>query len=133
MKQQRQRRGVLEITKSMSALIKQPAFPRTSRRSFSFGRFKTIDLVGLLQPLVDEYTASKEVDQSLKFYHSLRPSEHVLGQRFANKPRRNLLGVRNAPSGGTIHLRLFASRVGHHSSRDDGIGISRCFTALHIF
>ena len=135
--QQRQRlENIVEITKSMSALITNLLFLARHEGALAPADLKTIDLVSLLQPLVDEYTALAS-GQSLSFITHLRsqPVNLCADPELLQQAVRNLLNnaCKYTPSGGTIHLRLFTqSRRAIIQVEDDGIGIPAA-SLPHIF
>lgn len=119
--------NIVKITKSMSTLISNLLFLARHDGLLAPEVLKKIDLVSLLQPLVDEYTA-QAAQQSLSFISDL-PSDPVsLGAdpELLQQAVRNLLdnAFKYTPSGGTVHLRLFTQpRRAIIQVEDDGIGI----------
>ena len=135
--QQRHRlENIVEITKSMSVLISNLLFLARHEGALAPEAVKSIDLVTLLQPLIDEYTVLAAT-QSLSFISHLpeQPAIHCADPELLQQAVRNLLNnaFKYTQSGGTVHLRLFnqARRV-IIQVEDNGIGIPA--TSLpHIF
>lgn len=128
--------NIVEITKSMSALISNLLFLARHEGALAPEVLKSIDLVSLLQPLIDEYTAQAAF-QSLGFISHLpqQPVIYCADPELLQQAVRNLLNnaFKYTPSGGTVHLRLFTqSRRVIIQVQDNGIGIPA--TSLpHIF
>ena len=135
--QQRHRlENIVEITKSMSALISNLLFLARHEGALAPEGLKSIDLVTLLQPLVDEYTALAAT-QSLSFISHLpeQPAIYCADPELLQQAVRNLLNnaFKYTPSGGTVHLRLFTQvRRVIIQVEDDGIGIPAA-SLPHIF
>ncbi len=135
--EQRQRlENIVAITKSMSVLISNLLFLARNEARLAPEVLKSIDFVGLLQPLVDEYTA-QATTQSLSFI-SVLPEQPVIlsaDPELLQQAIRNLLNnaFKYTPSGGTVQLRVFtqARRV-IAQVQDNGIGIPAA-DLPHIF
>lgn len=126
--EQRQRlEKIVEITKSMSVLISNLLFLARHEGSLAPEILKSIDLVSLLQPLVNEYTAQAAF-QGLSFISHLpqQPVSYSADPELLQQAVRNLLNnaFKYTPSGGTVYLRLFTqSRRVIIQVEDNGIGI----------
>ena len=135
--QQRQRlENIVEITKSMSALISNLLLLARHEGTLAPEGLKIIDLISLLQPLVDEYSAQATA-QSLSFMTDLQkpPVSIIADPDLLQQALRNLLNnaFKYTPSGGNVQLRLFTqSRRVIIQVKDDGIGIPDA-SVPHIF
>ncbi len=119
--------NIVDITKSMSALISNLLFLARHEGALALTELKSVDLVGLLQPLVSEYQ-TQAATQNLSFVAD------ISGQPICIKAEPDLLqqAVKNilnnafkyTPTGGKIYLRLFtqSGRV-VIQVEDNGIGI----------
>lgn len=135
--EQRQRlENIVEITKSMSVLISNLLFLARNEGRLAPEVLKTINLVNLLQPLIEEYTA-QAATQSLSFISKM-PGEQVTisaDPELLQQAIRNLLNnaFKYTPSGGTVQLQLFTqSRRVIVQVKDNGIGIPAA-DLPHIF
>jgi len=135
--EQRQRlENIVGITKSMSVLISNLLFLARNEGRLAPEALKTINLVSLLQPLIDEYTA-QAATQSLNFISDL-PEQTVslsADPELLQQAVRNLLNnaFKYTPSGGTVQLRLFTQlRRVIVQVEDNGIGIPAA-DLPHIF
>lgn len=119
--------NIVKITKSMSTLINNLLFLARHEGLLASEVLKNTNLVSLLQPLIDEYTA-QAAQQSLSFISHL-PSEPVnlsADPELLQQAIANLLdnAFKYTPSGGTVELRLFTQpRRAIIQVEDDGIGI----------
>lgn len=134
--EQRQRlENIVEIAKSMSVLISNLLFLARNEGRLAPEALKTIDLVSLLQPLVDECT-DQAATQSLSFISDLpeQPVSLSADPELLQQAVRNLLNnaFKYTPPGGTVQLRLFTSRRVIVQVEDDGIGIPTA-DLPHIF
>ena len=126
--QQHQRlENIVEITKSMSALISNLLLLARHEGTLAPEGLKIIDLVNLVQPLVDEYSAQATA-QSLSFMTDLQkpPVSLIADPDLLQQALRNLLNnaFKYTPSGGSVQLRLFTQlRRVIIQVKDDGIGI----------
>lgn len=128
--------NIVEITKSMSNLISNLLFLARHEGALAPEVLKSIDLVGLLQPLVNEYSAQAP-EKDLKFISHLPESQVILSAdpELLQQAVRNLLNnaFKYTPPGGTVHLRLFTqSRRVIIQVEDNGIGIPAA-DLPHIF
>lgn len=119
--------NIVKITKSMSTLINNLLFLARHEGLLASEVLKNTNLVSLLKPLIDEYTA-QAAEQSLSFISHL-PSEPVnlsADPELLQQAIANLLNnaFKYTPSGGTVELRLFTQpRRAIIQVEDDGIGI----------
>lgn len=126
--QQRHRlEKIVETTKSMSALISNLLLLARHEGTLAPEASKSIDLVNLLQPLIDDYSVQAAA-QSLSFISHLPDLPVCLNAdpELLQQAVRNLLNnaFKYTLSGGTIYLRLFTkSRRVIIQVEDDGIGI----------
>lgn len=126
--EQRQRlENIVEITKSMSVLISNLLFLARNEGRLAPEVLKTIDLVNLLQPLIEEYTA-QAATQNLSFISELSKQQISVSadSELLQQAIRNLLNnaFKYTPSGGTVQLQLFTqSRRAIVQVKDNGIGI----------
>ncbi len=135
--EQRQRlENIVEITKSMSVLISNLLFLARNEGRLAPEVLKSIDLVNLLQPLIEEYTA-QAATQNLSFISELSKQQISVSAdpELLQQAIRNLLNnaFKYTPSGGTVQLQLFTqSRRAILQVKDNGIGIPATDLA-HIF
>lgn len=126
--EQRQRlENIVEITKSMSVLISNLLFLARNEGRLAPEVLKSIDLVNLLQPLIEEYTA-QAATQNLSFISELSKQQISVSAdpELLQQAIRNLLNnaFKYTPSGGTVQLQLFTqSRRAILQVKDNGIGI----------
>lgn len=126
--QPRQRlENIVEITKSMSALISNLLFLARHDGALAPEVLKSFDLVSLLKPLVSEYQA-QAVTQNLNFTtHLPEQPVNLKGEPdLLQQAVRNLLNnaLKYTPAGGNVYLRVFAQA--HRviiQVEDNGIGI----------
>lgn len=118
---------IVEITKSMSALIGNLLFLARYEGALAPEVLKSVNLVQLLQPLVKEY-AAQAAGQNLSFITQLteQPVTLKAEPELLQQAIVNLLSnaFKYTPAGGTIQLRLFTQ--GHRviiQVEDNGIGI----------
>lgn len=119
--------NIVEITKSMSVLISNLLLLARHEGSLAPEALKSIDLVTLLQPLLDDYN-TQTAERSLRFmiYLPKQPVSLNADPDLLQQAVRNLLNnaFKYTPSGGTVHLRLFTqSHRAIIQVEDDGIGI----------
>jgi signal transduction histidine kinase len=119
--------NIVGTTKSMRTLISNLLFLARHEGLLAPEVLKNTDLVGLLQPLINDYQA-QAIEQSLSF-NSDFPSERVnlsADSELLQQAVRNLLdnAFKYTPSGGMVHLRLFTQpRRVIIQVEDNGIGI----------
>ena len=127
---------IVEVSKSMSALISNLLFLARHEGRLTPEVLKSTDLVGLLQPLVDEYTEVADTQNLLFVNHLPSKSVSIKADRdLLQQAIRNLLNnaFKYTPSGGSVSLRLFTqSRCAIISVEDNGIGIPAA-DLPHIF
>lgn len=127
-KEQRQRlENIVEITKSMSVLINNLLFLARNEGRLAPEVLKTVDLVSLIQPLIDEYT-TQAATQSLSFISKLPQQPVILSADpdLLQQAIKNLLNnaFKYTLSGGTVELQVFTqSRRAILQVIDNGIGI----------
>jgi len=119
--------NIVEITKSMSAMIGNLLFLARQEGALAPEALKSIDLVSLLQPLVSEYQ-TQAVTQNLSFNTALpqQPVNLRVEPDLLQQAVRNLLNnaFKYTSAGGNIYLRLFTqSHRAIIQVEDDGIGI----------
>lgn len=128
--------NIVEITKSMSALITNLLFLARHEGKLAPEGLKLIDLVSLLQSLVDEYTVQADA-KSLDFITHL-PKQSVklsVDSDLLQQAVRNLLNnaFKYTPTGGRVELQLFTqSNRAIIQVEDNGIGIPTA-DLPHIF
>lgn len=128
--------NIVEITKSMSTLISNLLFLARHEGSLAPEVLKSIDLVSLLQPLLDNYTA-QAADANLSFFSCLpeQPVRLCADPDLLQQAVRNLLNnaFKYTSPNGTVRLRLFTqSRRAIIQVEDDGLGIPTA-DLPHIF
>ncbi|MFH7025023.1 MAG: sensor histidine kinase [Heteroscytonema crispum UTEX LB 1556] len=135
--QQRQRlENIVDITKSMSALINNLLFLARHEGRLNAEVLKSVELKNLLQPLIDEYTALAE-EKKLSFisHPPAQPISLSADPELLQQAVRNLLNnaFKYTSAGGTVQLRFFtqARRV-IIEVEDSGIGIPAA-DLPHIF
>jgi signal transduction histidine kinase len=119
--------NIVEITKSMSSLISNLLFLARHQGQLTPAVLKSIDLVSLLQPLVEECIAQATA-QRLSFISHLagQPVSVNADSDLLQQAVRNLLNnaFKYTPTGGTVQLRLFTqSNRAIIEVEDNGIGI----------
>ncbi len=126
--QPRQRlENIVEITKSMSALIGNLLFLARHEGMLAPEVLKSADLVSLLKPLVNEYTA-QALTQHLSLIAHLpeQPVNLTAEPELLQQAVRNLLNnaFKYTSAGGSVYLRLFTqSHQVIIQVEDNGIGI----------
>lgn len=126
--QPRQRlENIVEITKSMSALISNLLFLARHEGALAPETLKSVDLGSLLKPLVSEYQA-QAVTQNLTFIpHQPEFSVNLKAEPdLLQQAVRNLLNnaFKYTPAGGKVYLRVMSqSHRAIIQVEDDGIGI----------
>lgn len=135
--QQRHRlENIVETTKLMSTLISNLLLLARHEGTLVPEALKGIELVSLLQPLIDDYTAQAD-EQNLSFMvHSPeQPVSLIADPELLQQAVRNLLNnaFKYTLSGGTVYLRSFTqSRRVIIQVEDNGIGIPAA-DLPHIF
>jgi two-component system, OmpR family, manganese sensing sensor histidine kinase len=119
--------NIVKITKSMSALITNLLFLARHQGLLAPEASRNTELLSLLQPLINEYTA-QAAEQSLSFISHLHcePVSLSADPELLQQAVRNLLdnAFKYTPAGGTVDLRLFTQpRRAIIQVEDDGIGI----------
>jgi signal transduction histidine kinase len=128
--------NIVEITKSMSALISNLLFLARNEGSLTPTTLKSADLVSLLRPLANEYQA-QAITQDLNFSTHLsdRSVNLKIEPDLLQQAVRNLLNnaFKYTPAGGSVCLRLFTqSHRVFIQIEDTGIGIP-AIDLPHIF
>lgn len=128
--------NIVEISKSMSSLINNLLFLARHEGALAPEALKNIDIVSLLQPLIDDYTAQAP-EKNLEFITHLpeQPVKLNADPELLQQAVRNLLNnaFKYTPVGGSVHLRLFTqSRRVIIQVEDNGIGIPAA-DLPHIF
>jgi signal transduction histidine kinase len=119
--------NIVDIAKSMSSLINNLLFLARHEGQLAAAVLKSIDLVGLLQPLVDEYTVQATAQHLSFISHLPQQSLRVNADPdLLQQAVKNLLNnaFKYTPTGGTVQLRLFTqSDRAIIEVEDNGIGI----------
>jgi signal transduction histidine kinase len=119
---------ISEVAESMSLLVSQLLFLARHEGKLSPDMLKTVDLVKLIHPLVEEYAV--QATQKQQTFLTTLPNERLLVQAEPDLLRQAIVNLlsnadRYTPEGGTIELCLLHQS---HSAviyvRDNGIGIS---------
>lgn len=102
--------NIVDITKSMSALISNLLFLARHEGALTPTELKNVDIVDLLQPLVSEYQ-TQAVTQNLSFivHLSVPPINIKAEPDLLQQAVKNILNnaFKYTPAGGKIYLRLF--------------------------
>ncbi|MEQ8754455.1 MAG: ATP-binding protein [Coleofasciculus sp. G1-WW12-02] len=119
---------IAQVAESMSLLVSQLLFLARHQGKLSPDMLKTVDLVQLLHPLVEEHTVNATQNQQT-FLNAL-PKEPLLVQAEPDLLRQAIVNLlsnacRYTPAGGMIELCLLPqSHWAVIQVRDNGIGIS---------
>lgn len=119
---------ISEVAESMSLLVSQLLFLARHDGKLSPGMLKTVDLVKLIHPLVEEHTV--QASQKQQTFLTALPNELLLVQAEPDLLRQAIVNLlsnayRYTPEGGTIELCLrHQSHWAAIHIRDNGIGIS---------
>lgn len=128
--------NIVDITKSMSALISNLLFLARHEGALTPTELKNVDIIELLQPLVREYQ-TQAVTQNLSFivHLSAQPINIKAEPDLLQQAVKNLLNnaFKYTPAGGKIYLRVF-TQFGRViiQVEDNGMGIPSA-DLPHIF